>query len=101
MDLMDNYPYFGLPNYMENCELKTNNSKKSSTTINDKISSKNISKISSDSENRSFYKVSSFNILGIDFYFDDLLIICIIFFLYSQNVKDYCLFVVLILLLFN
>lgn len=39
------------------------------------------------------------NILGINLYFDDILIICLIFFLYSEKVTDYYLFFVLILLL--
>ena len=39
--------------------------------------------------------------LGIKFYYDDILLICLIFFLYKENVKDNYLFFALILLLLN
>ena len=40
-----------------------------------------------------------FNLFGIKLYFDDVLLICIIFFLYNENVNDPYLFFTLILLL--
>lgn len=40
-----------------------------------------------------------FNILGLNLFFDDVLIICIIFFLYNENVNDPYLFFTLVLLL--
>ena len=40
-----------------------------------------------------------FNILGITFAFDDILILCLLFFLYSEGVQDEMLYIVLILLL--
>lgn len=40
-----------------------------------------------------------FEILGIKLYFDDVLIICLLFFLYSEDVQDQSLFICLILLL--
>lgn len=40
-----------------------------------------------------------FDFLGIKLYFDDLLLICLIFFLYNEGVKDQALFIILILLL--
>ena len=42
-----------------------------------------------------------FNIAGITLYFDDILIICLLFFLYSEGVKDEMLFISLILLLLS
>ena len=42
-----------------------------------------------------------FEIFGIKLYFDDLLIICLIFFLYSEGVQDQILFIALILLLLS
>ena len=42
-----------------------------------------------------------FHIAGITFYFDDILIICLLFFLYSEGVKDEMLFISLILLLLS
>ena len=40
-----------------------------------------------------------FEIFGLKLYFDDILLICLIFFLYNEGVKDYYLFISLILLL--
>jgi len=42
-----------------------------------------------------------FEIFGIKLYFDDLLLICLIFFLYNEGVKDTFLFIALILLLIS
>lgn len=42
-----------------------------------------------------------FQIFGINLYFDDILIICLIFFLYQEGVKDESLFIALILLLLS
>lgn len=42
-----------------------------------------------------------FEIFGITLYFDDILIICLLFFLYNEGVKDQLLFISLILLLLS
>ena len=42
-----------------------------------------------------------FEILGIKLYSDDILLICLIFFLYNEGVKDEFLFVALVLLLLS
>ncbi len=42
-----------------------------------------------------------FEILGIKLYFDDVLLICLIFFLYNEGVQDQYLFITLILLLLS
>ena len=61
----------------------------------------------SSSENESSSVSSShedrdcFEIMGIKLYFDDILLICIIFFLYSEGVQDDMLFMALILLLLS
>ena len=41
------------------------------------------------------------NVFGKDLYFDDILIILLLYFLYTQNVKDIYLFIILILLLLS
>lgn len=51
---------------------------------------------SSDDESREF-----FEIFGIKLFFDDILLICLIFFLYNEGVKDQYLFISLILLLLS
>lgn len=40
-----------------------------------------------------------FEIFGLKIFLDDLIIVCLLFFLYQENVKDNELFIVLILLL--
>lgn len=40
-----------------------------------------------------------FNILGISLYFDDILLICVIFFLYNEEIEDSYLLLALVLLL--
>lgn len=42
-----------------------------------------------------------FEILGVKLYFDDILILCLLFFLYNEGVKDYSLFISLVLLLLS
>lgn len=46
------------------------------------------------------YSEPIFSVLGINLYLDDLLILCILFTLYLNGVKDEMLFISLILLLF-
>ena len=47
------------------------------------------------------YAYNYIEVFGIKLYFDDLLLICLIFFLYTEGVKDYYLFICLILLLLS
>lgn len=42
-----------------------------------------------------------FQIFGINLYYDDILLVCLIFFLYQEGVKDEGLFLALILLLLS
>jgi hypothetical protein len=42
-----------------------------------------------------------FNLFDIKLYFDDILILSLLFFLYKENVKDYSLFIALLFLLLN
>ena len=77
-------------------EKKEKNSfpKNPSTTSNSNSQSKKISE--SSDEEKPF-----FNLFGISLYFDDILLICLIFFLYQEGVKDQNLFPALILLLLS
>ncbi len=60
-------------------------------------------KTDENSENyrNSDYDSSFFEIFGLKLYFDDILLICMIFFLYSEGVEDQMLFIALILLLIS
>lgn len=42
-----------------------------------------------------------FDLLGMKLYLDDIIIICILFFLYNQEIKDESLYIILIMLLFS
>lgn len=55
----------------------------------------------SDSNDISNKKDPLLEIFGINLFFDDILIICLLFFLYSEGVKDEMLFIALILLLLS
>ena len=59
------------------------------------ISKENITKSQEYSQENS----QVFSILGITLHFDDILIVCLLFFLYSEGVQDEMLFMALILLL--
>ncbi len=54
-------------------------------------------------ENKGFFDYNSqiFNIMGITLYLDDILIIFMLFFLYSEDVKDDLLFTILLMLLLS
>lgn len=65
-----------------------------------KINSQSVQKENFCKEKQS-YDEALFEILGIKLYFDDVLLICLIFFLYTEGVQDQYLFIVLILLLLS
>lgn len=98
---MGSFPYFGFPyNYKYYNYLKQNNSitssNKTSNTINPiNKSKKESSSKSTDSDN------PIFEIFGIKLYFDDIVIMGLLFFLYQENVKDEMLYIILFLLLFS
>ena len=63
-----------------------------------------IEKNASNSEKRSFdnfYTQPIFSILGLDIFLDDIIILCILFSMYKDGIKDKTLFIVLVLLLFS
>ncbi len=84
-----NNPYTKKPNY--NCENEKNksNSLNNKTNVNKKETPK--------TENQK----PIFEIFGIKLFFDDLLLISLIFFLYTEGVQDQSLFIALILLLLS
>lgn len=69
--------------------------------ISNNFSNKSYSKENKINTNSDFEESSSplFSILGINLFFDDILILCILFFLYNENVNDPFLYIILILLL--
>lgn len=128
---MFRFPYFGFPfqypyyryynqnkhtNNIEN--VSNNNSNETSLTINDIDEKENTEEnTSSVRSNRSYsnnifpfsFDLNGFsnssnpiiNILGMELYLDDIIILCLLFILYKEDVKDEMLFIALILLLLN
>lgn len=63
-----------------------------------------IEKSASDNEKRflnNFYNKPFFSVFGFNLYFDDILILCILFSMYMDGIKDEMLFLCLFLLLFS
>lgn len=105
-----NYPYFypsyrRYPNYAYNYPNFYSKSYEQNKSTNNKALPKS-EPISQNiaSEERTINTDDSrecFEIFGIKLFFDDILLICLIFFLYNEGVKDQYLFISLILLLLS
>lgn len=96
----NNYKYRYPHNYNNNYYYKKNFSENISQTTSNK--EKIIDNTLEDKQKASEYTDSSeafFELFGLKLYFDDILIICILFFLYTEKVKNDELFICLILLL--
>ena len=110
--MMFNYPPFGLKNpygyrqnqynlqgpYINRQVYRSNMHQPSSQTI------KNTQKVESIKEAKKIESRNDdgcFEIFGITLYFDDILLICLLFFLYNEGVEDQYLFIALVLLLLS
>jgi len=93
-----NYPYF--QQYVKLHSTNTCNSQSNPNNYNqqEKKSEDCDSKQNNNLDESSEY---FFEIFGIKLYFDDILILCLLFFLYTEGVKDQELFLCLILLLIS
>ena len=115
--MMYNYPYIGYPfnkNYYRYFNQSPvvnnyNNLPRNDTYLNQSTSNSseehnyNNEDSSSDKRTNDNKKSNSeyIDILGIRLHFDDILLIILIYFLYSEGVKDFGLFITLILLLLS
>ena len=72
-------------------------------TNNDRLNSSDnsLNEINKKSDSNDSYDSNYFDFLGIRLYFDDLLIIGLLIFLYNEEVKDTYLYIALILLLLS
>jgi len=77
------------------------NCKKESQEPNEKRNIKNIGPVSFNMDFFSHPEEPILNILGITLYLDDIIILCLLFFLYKEEVKDEMLYICLILLLLS
>lgn len=85
------------PHVTENGQ-KNNYAYNNTPTVQKNVKSKENKKIN---QNIFGFNFEHINILGIDLFSDDILLILIIYFLYTEGVKDIYLFIVLILLLLS
>lgn len=101
---MPRFPYFGFPNFYYRNYNYHPNYKNNKTNFNSSNFNHNTPPTS---EKANYKKTDSkpnadsfvFDLFGLKLYFDDILLICLIFFLYNEGVKDEGLFFSLILLL--
>ncbi len=89
-------PYYGVPR--PDIEPVENSSEKAEPPSNSCLDN---SKDSTEKRDCSDYDSQVLNIMGITLHFDDILIICLLFFLYSEGVQDEMLFIALVLLLLS
>lgn len=98
-----NYPYnnpyyryhnrYSYPAYSQPVQDKKVDEQKNSITNSDEISNTIDSRLFSNSEQ------AIFDLFGIKLYLDDIIILCLLFFLYEQDIKDDMLYMILFLLL--
>lgn len=116
-----NYPYFGFPNYSKYIKQQNANYQKSifnpqynkhhitqynnySTHSHNSLSSYKSAIKSEKTTNIPSINNSDaplFNLFGIQLYFDDILLICILLFLYNEKIEDTYLLLALVLLLLS
>ena len=109
--MINNYPLFGFPNYLNrnnnmlHLQQPDYNYYKSSASFGAKkdIKGHSFTNNSNSSDPKhskeDTLQVPFIQLFGISLYFDDILLICVILFLYNERIDDYYLILVLILLL--
>lgn len=108
--MMFHFPYSGMPYYGKDSRYgyrypyynssccSSNHSHEHNTVKN----VKNVDNIKKEESRSNFNEDSPmFQLFGVNLYFDDILLVCLIWFLYDDGVKDEGLFIVLILLLLS
>lgn len=102
------YPYYsynmGRNNSYDSGHFENNKQEKNITSTSSDINEYNpVNNKSNDNETRATEKDDApyFQLFGINLYFDDILLVCLILFLYEEGVKDESLFISLILLLLS
>ena len=97
------YPYY--PYYRKNSYFKKDDIiKEDIRELNKSSDNKACNEIKNNENKSSRFDIDEepfLDILGIKLYLDDLIILCLLFFLYQEGVKDEILFISLILLLLS
>lgn len=109
---MPTYPYIGFPNFYRRAYNPNlyNNANRNNSSLDSSVSTNNDISVEKYNGNRkhdrNYNKKSPdnsciFELFGLKLYFDDILLVCLLFFLYNEGVKDEGLFIALILLLLS
>lgn len=93
-------PRYSYPHFDSKMCLTNQNKPLNKYKADNQISNKN-SKTKKEEKSTNSFENEIIEIFGINLYYDDILLICLIFFLYNEGVKDEFLFIVLILLLLS
>lgn len=102
-----NMPYFFRPNYRYTYHPQyVKRPENTNITLKQNLYNNPTDTKSEDSDNKQNNRLNEsseyfFEILGLKLYFDDVLIICLLYFLYTEGVQDQELFICLILLLIS
>lgn len=87
--------------FVSNSYSKKEDKKRDDSLIQSSSCDKRTASSFSSDESKSDFENPTFEIFGLKLYFDDVLLLCLIFFLYSEGNKDPMLFISLILLLMS
>ena len=110
---MFGYPWFGMPYYNRYSRYgyrypyssRNSNFNKDSNCTYEKQDKNNVHTLEANCSNNKDCEKNSetpvFEFFGISLFFDDILLICLILFLYNEGVKDESLFIALIMLLLS
>lgn len=88
-------PHKSLPSSVE----KNTSSSKTTNSFNKIVVS--VEDVKENSNEKRYRDSEYFEIFGLKLYFDDILLICMIFFLYNEGVEDQLLFISLVMLLLS
>ena len=97
------YPYYTYNDSSFNYRDKNKYNNKKNTSSSDVLKNNECAKSNNSCNNSSGLNKDEpcFSLFGINLYFDDILLVCLIWFLYDEGVKDEELFIALILLLLS
>ena len=94
------YPPFNIPFFYSNYNFPRNSPNSNHNNLKNTESNKNVQKQEKKASADSVEATEAFfEIFGLKLYFDDILIICILLFLYNEKVQNEGLFICLIMLL--
>lgn len=94
------FPRYNYHNYYKQ-SFNSNYKNKQNTTSTMQSKNLNIAKEEKKSSSNTIEENYFIDLFGLKLQYDDILLVCLIFFLYKEGIKDTSLFLILILLLIN